>query len=68
MSHQSYWQIGIDDISFNNEKTGLCSDCQVRSGSSGLAGTRGLAARVNGSSGSSEPYTICGGSELSAQD
>jgi saccharopepsin len=40
VSHQSYWQIGIDDISFNNEKTGLCSDCQVAvdTGTSLLAG------------------------------
>jgi len=40
VTRQSYWQIGIDDVTFNNAKTGLCSGCQVAvdSGTSLLAG------------------------------
>jgi hypothetical protein len=40
VSHQSYWQIGIDDIAFGDKKTGLCSNCQVAvdTGTSLLAG------------------------------
>jgi len=40
VSHESYWQIHIDDIAFGDEKTNLCSDCQVAvdSGTSLLAG------------------------------
>lgn len=40
VTRQSYWQIGIDDVTFNNEKTGLCSSCQVAvdTGTSLLAG------------------------------
>jgi len=40
VTRQSYWQIGIDDVTFNNEKTGLCSNCQVAvdTGTSLLAG------------------------------
>jgi cathepsin E len=40
VSHESYWQIHIDDIAFGDEKSGLCSDCQVAvdTGTSLLAG------------------------------
>jgi hypothetical protein len=40
VNKQSYWQIAIDDISFNNKKQGLCSGCQVAvdTGTSLLAG------------------------------
>lgn len=40
VSRQSYWQIGIDDVTFNNAKTGLCDKCQVAvdTGTSLLAG------------------------------
>jgi saccharopepsin len=40
VTRQSYWQIGIDDVTFNNKKTGLCSNCQVAvdTGTSLLAG------------------------------
>jgi len=40
VSHESYWQIPIDDMTFNNEKTGLCTNCQVAvdTGTSMLAG------------------------------
>lgn len=40
VTRESYWQIGIDDVTFNNEKTGLCSNCQVAvdTGTSLLAG------------------------------
>jgi len=40
VTRQSYWQIGIDDLTFDNEKTGLCSNCQVAvdTGTSLLAG------------------------------
>mmetsp|Transcript_147258 Transcript_147258/g.274301 ORF Transcript_147258/g.274301 Transcript_147258/m.274301 type:complete len:556 (-) Transcript_147258:58-1725(-) len=40
VSRQSYWQIGIDDVTFNNARTGLCEKCQVAvdTGTSLLAG------------------------------
>merc|ERR1719169_105624 len=40
VNKQSYWQIAIDDIPFNNRKQGLCSGCQVAvdTGTSLLAG------------------------------
>jgi len=40
VTQQSYWQIGIDDVTFDNQKTGLCSKCQVAvdTGTSLLAG------------------------------
>jgi hypothetical protein len=40
VTKQSYWQIKIDDVTFNNAKTGLCSNCQVAvdTGTSLLAG------------------------------
>jgi hypothetical protein len=53
VTRQSYWQIGIDDVTFNNEKTGLCSKCQVAvdSGTSLLAGpsevVKELASKLN---------------------
>jgi len=45
VKHPSYWQIGIDDITFNNNPTGLCQDgCQVAvdTGTSMLAGPSDL--------------------------
>jgi hypothetical protein len=40
VTRKSYWQIKIDDVTFNNAKTGLCSNCQVAvdTGTSLLAG------------------------------
>lgn len=40
VNKESYWQIAIDDVTFNNVKTGLCSGCQVAvdTGTSLLAG------------------------------
>jgi hypothetical protein len=41
VSHQSYWQVAIDDVTFDNAPTGLCGDgCQVAvdTGTSLLAG------------------------------
>lgn len=40
VTRESYWQIGIDDVTFDNKKTGLCSKCQVAvdTGTSLLAG------------------------------
>merc|ERR1719182_186122 len=40
VTRQSYWQIGIQDVTLNNKKSGLCSDCQVAvdTGTSLLAG------------------------------
>lgn len=40
VSRQSYWQIGIDDITLDSVKTGLCTSCQVAvdTGTSLLAG------------------------------
>jgi hypothetical protein len=40
VTRESYWQIAIDDVTFNNKKTGLCSNCQVAvdTGTSLLAG------------------------------
>lgn len=53
VTRQSYWQIGIDDVTFNNKKTGLCSNCQVAvdTGTSLLAGpsevVQNLGTRLN---------------------
>jgi len=40
VTRQSYWQIAIDDVTFNNKNTGLCSGCQVAvdTGTSLMAG------------------------------
>lgn len=40
VSLQSYWEINIDDIAFNNQPKGLCKDCKVAvdTGTSMLAG------------------------------
>jgi len=40
VSRESYWQIKIDDVTFDNKKTNLCSNCQVAvdTGTSLLAG------------------------------
>lgn len=44
----SYWQIKIDDITFNKEKTGLCPNCQVAvdTGTSLLAGPSSVIAEL----------------------
>jgi cathepsin E len=45
VSHQSYWQVAIDDITFDNRPTGLCDGgCQVAvdTGTSMLAGPSDL--------------------------
>jgi hypothetical protein len=45
VSHQSYWQVAIDDITFDNKPTGLCDGgCQVAvdTGTSMLAGPSDL--------------------------
>jgi hypothetical protein len=53
VNKQSYWQIAIDDVTFDNSKTGLCSGCQVAvdTGTSLLAGpsdvVENLGARLN---------------------
>merc|ERR1719353_1843444 len=42
---ESYWQVGVDDITFNNKETGLCEGgCQVAvdTGTSMLAGPSDL--------------------------
>lgn len=40
VNKESYWQIAIDDVTFDNKKTNLCSGCQVAvdTGTSLLAG------------------------------
>jgi hypothetical protein len=46
---ESYWQVGVDDITFNNVKTGLCpKGCQVAvdTGTSMLAGPTDLVDRL----------------------
>jgi len=46
---ESYWQVGVDDITFNNEKTGLCPHgCQVAvdTGTSMLAGPSDLVEKL----------------------
>jgi len=49
VTRQSYWQIGIDDLTFNNMKTGLCSKCQVAvdTGTSLLAGPSDVVERLS---------------------
>lgn len=48
VTHQSYWQVGINDIAFNNVKTGLCPNCQVAvdTGTSLLAGPSDVVAKL----------------------
>jgi len=46
---ESYWQVGVDDITFNNEKSGLCPNgCQVAvdTGTSMLAGPSDLVEKL----------------------
>lgn len=40
VTHQSYWEVAIDDIAFNNQPKGLCKNCKVAvdTGTSMLAG------------------------------
>jgi hypothetical protein len=53
VNKMSYWQIAIDDVTFDNKKTGLCSGCQVAvdTGTSLLAGpssvVEGLGQKLN---------------------
>merc|ERR1719420_807693 len=50
VSHQSYWQVKIEDITFNNTPTGLCEgSCQVAvdTGTSMLAGPSDLVDKLN---------------------
>jgi len=48
VSLQSYWQIRIDDIAFNNVAQGLCENCQVAvdTGTSLLAGPSDVVANL----------------------
>lgn len=48
VSLQSYWQIHIDDIAFNNVAQGLCKNCQVAvdTGTSLLAGPSDVVANL----------------------
>jgi len=51
VSHQSYWQVSIDDIMFDNRPTGLCDGgCQVAvdTGTSMLAGPSDLVDKLTG--------------------
>merc|ERR1719486_801072 len=51
VSHQSYWQVAIDDITFDNKPTGLCDGgCQVAvdTGTSMLAGPSDLVDKLTG--------------------
>jgi hypothetical protein len=46
---ESYWQVGVDDITFNNKETGLCNGgCQVAvdTGTSMLAGPSDLVEKL----------------------
>eukprot|EP00747_Dinoflagellata_sp_TGD_P026726 gnl/TRDRNA2_/TRDRNA2_132135_c0_seq1.p1 gnl/TRDRNA2_/TRDRNA2_132135_c0~~gnl/TRDRNA2_/TRDRNA2_132135_c0_seq1.p1 ORF type:complete len:558 (+),score=129.51 gnl/TRDRNA2_/TRDRNA2_132135_c0_seq1:104-1777(+) len=51
VTHESYWQVGVDDITFNNVATGLCgaNGCQVAvdTGTSMLAGPSDLVDELN---------------------
>lgn len=50
VSHQSYWQVKIEDITFDNKPTGLCGEsCQVAvdTGTSMLAGPSDLVDKLN---------------------
>jgi len=49
VSHESYWQIRIEDMMFDNRKTGLCPDCQVAvdTGTSLLAGPSDVVEQLN---------------------
>jgi len=47
---ESYWQVGVDDITFNNKETGLCEGgCQVAvdTGTSMLAGPSDLVEKLS---------------------
>jgi len=49
VTKESYWQIGIDDITFNNQKKDLCTNCQVAvdTGTSLLAGPSSVIDALN---------------------
>merc|ERR1719188_2284706 len=48
VTHQSYWEVAIDDIAFNNQPKGLCKDCKVAvdTGTSMLAGPSDVIAQL----------------------
>jgi hypothetical protein len=57
ISHQSYWQVKIEDITFDNKPTGLCGEaCQVAvdTGTSMLAGPSDLVDKLNDKLGAKE--------------
>merc|ERR1719375_2867972 len=57
VSHQSYWQVGIDDITFDGRPTGLCPDgCQVAvdTGTSMLAGPSDMVDKLTAKLGAKE--------------
>lgn len=50
VDRESYWQVGVDDITFNNKETGLCDGgCQVAvdTGTSMLAGPSDLVDKLS---------------------
>merc|ERR1719387_2193808 len=50
VDHESYWQVAVDDITFNNEPSGLCQGrCQVAvdTGTSMLAGPSDLVDKLS---------------------
>merc|ERR1719162_1119681 len=48
VTRESYWQIAIEDVTFNNENTGLCPGCQVivDTGTSSLCGPTDFVERL----------------------
>jgi hypothetical protein len=60
VSRQSYWQVKIEDITFDNKPTGLCGEsCQVAvdTGTSMLAGPSDLVDKLNDKLGAKEDCT-----------
>lgn len=49
VSHESYWEVNIDDIAFDNVPKGLCKDCRVAvdTGTSMLAGPSDVIAELS---------------------
>merc|ERR1719161_764503 len=57
VTRESYWQVSVDDITFNNKPTGLCGEsCQVAvdTGTSMLAGPSDLVDKLNDKLGARE--------------
>lgn len=48
VTRESYWQIAIEDVTFNNQNTGLCPGCQVAvdTGTSSLCGPSDFVERL----------------------